>query len=153
MGIKRDGHLLPSAGTLTSLVMALSSAGKFPEARTLCEEVADEDDRQYEYLRKRPKLYGDAYPIFKALQTAFIAAGMEADAWKVQNAMDRFKLEPLQARVTANVYGTQREYENGAEQDFEQPLASLFELVKDKSPSYKPIFEALPLPFQKNNTP
>merc|ERR1712066_779360 len=81
-----------------------------------------------------------------------IAAGMEADAWKVQNAMDRFKLEPLQARVMANVYGTQREYENGAEEDIEQPLKNLFVLVKDKSPSYKPMFEALPLPFQKVNT-
>merc|ERR1712066_253758 len=81
-----------------------------------------------------------------------IAAGMEADAWKVQDAMDRFKLEPLQARVTANVYGTQREFENGAEEDLEQPLKTLFDLVKDKSPSYKPMFEALPFPFQKKKT-
>merc|ERR1712084_145263 len=130
--------------------MALTSSGKFPEACTLCEEVADEDDPQYEYLRKRPKFHGHAYPIFKALQTAFIAAGMEADAWKVQDAMDRLKLEPVQARVTAN--GTQREYENGAEEDLEQPLKNLFDLVKDKSPSYKPMFEALPLPLQKENT-
>merc|ERR1712217_1007016 len=88
----------------------------------------------------------------KELQTAFIVAGMEADAWKVQDAMDRFKLEPLPARVTANVYGTQREYEKGAEEDLEQPLRNIFDLVKDKSPSYKPIFEALPLPFQKQST-
>ena len=75
---------------------------------------------------------------------------MEADGWKVQDAMDRLKLEPLQARVTAN--GTQREYENGAEEDLEQPLKNLFDLVKDKSPSYKLIFEALPFPYQKQNT-
>merc|ERR1711933_153138 len=52
----------------------------------------------------------------------------------------------------ANVYGTQREYEKGAEEDLEQPLRNLFDLVKDKSPSYKPIFEALPFPFQKKST-
>merc|ERR1711972_916487 len=46
----------------------------------------------------------------------------------------------------------QREYENGAEEDLEQPLNHLFDLVKDMSPSYKPLFEALPLPFQKKNT-
>merc|ERR1712066_228941 len=78
--------------------------------------------------------------------------GMRADAWKVQCAIDRFKFVPLQACVTANVYGTEREYENGAEEDLEQPLRNLLDLVKDKSPSYKPIFEALPLPFQKKNT-
>merc|ERR1711972_27505 len=150
--IKRDDNLLPDAGTLTCLVMAFTAAGKFAEARTLCDEIADDDDPQYEYLRKRPDLYLDSYPTFKTLQTAFIAAGMEADAWKVQDAIDRFKLEPLQARVTANVYDTQREYENGAQEDLEQPLNALFDLVKDKSPSYKPIFEALPLPFQIKNT-
>merc|ERR1712190_128621 len=106
----------------------------------------------YEYLRKRPNFYRDAYSTFWSLQTAFIAAGMEANAWKVQDAMDRFKLEALQARVTANVYGTQREYENGAEEDLEQPLKNLFDLVKDKSPSYMSIFEALPFPFQKQST-
>merc|ERR1711972_425849 len=150
--IKLDDELFPDASTLTSLMMAFTAAGKFSEARTLCNEIADEDDPQYEYLRKRPNSYGNSYPIFKALQTASIAAGMEADAWKVQDAMDRLKLEPLQARVTANVYGTQREYEKEPEEDFEQPLKNLFGLVKDKSPSYKPIFEALPLPFQKRNT-
>merc|ERR1712056_154490 len=127
--------------------MGFTAAGTFAEARTLCDEIADKDDPQYEYLRKRFNFYRDAYPIFRSLQTAFIAAGMEANAWKVQDAMDRFKLEPLQARVTANVYGTQREYENGAEEDVEQPLKNLFDLVKDKSPSYMPIFEALPFPF------
>merc|ERR1712050_481596 len=66
--------------------------------------------------------------------------------------MDRLNLEPLQAHVTANVYGTQHEYEKGAEKDLEQPLTNLFGLVKDKSPSYKQVFEALPLPFQKKNT-
>merc|ERR1711933_201585 len=150
--IKRDDKLLPEAGILTSLVMAFTAAGKFAEARTLGDEIADEDDPQYEYFRKRPNFYRDAYSIFNALQAAFIAAGMEADAWKVQDAMDRFKLEPLPARVTANVYGMQREYEKGAEEDLEQPLRNLFNLVKDKSPSYKPIFEALPLPFQQKNT-
>merc|ERR1712013_898001 len=137
---------------LTSLVMAFTAAGKFPEARTLCDEIADEDDPHYEYLRRRPKNCGDAYPIFWALQTALIAAGMEADAWKVQDAMDRLKLEPLRPRVTTYVHGTQREYEKGAEEDLMQPLQTLFDLVKDKSPSYKPIFAALPLPFQKKNT-
>merc|ERR1712217_135136 len=149
--LKRDDKLLPEEAILTS-VMAFTAAGKFAEARTLCDEVADEDDPQYEYFRTRPNFYRDAYAIFKALQTAFIVAGMEADAWKVQDAMDRFKLEPLRARVTANVYGTQREYENGAAEDLEQPLKALFDSVKDKSPSYKPIFEALPLPLQKKNT-
>merc|ERR1712060_500948 len=66
--------------------------------------------------------------------------------------MDRLKLEPLQARVTATVYSTQREYENGAEEDFEQPFKNLFNLVQDKSPSYKPVFAALTLPFQRNST-
>merc|ERR1711933_500087 len=127
--IMRDFKLLPYAGTLTPLVMAFTAAGKFAEARTVCDEIADEDDPQYEYFRKRPSFYREAYPIFKALQTAFIVAGMEADAWKVQDAMDRFKLEPLRARVTANVYGTQREYENGAEENLEQPLKVLFDLV------------------------
>merc|ERR1711972_930227 len=150
--IKRDDELFPDASTLTSLMMAFTAAGKFSEARTLCDEIADEDDPQYEYLRRRPNSYGNSYPIFKALQTAFIAAGMEADAWKAQDAMDRLKLEPLQARVTANVYGMQREYENGTEEDLEQPLKTLFDLVKDQSPSYKPIFETLPLPFQRKNT-
>merc|ERR1712217_745227 len=65
---------------------------------------------------------------------------------------DRLKLESLPARVTAYVYGTQREYEKGAAEDLEKPLRNLFNLVKDKSPSYKPMFEALPLPFQKKNT-
>merc|ERR1712039_363515 len=148
--MKRDDKLFPETGTLTSLVMALTIAGKVAEARTLCDEIADEDDPQYEYIRKR--FYHHAYPIFKTLQTAFIAASMEADAWKVQDAMDRLKLESLQARVTANIYDTQREYENGAEEDLEQPLKNLFDLVKDKSPSYQPMFEALPLPFQKKNT-
>ena len=36
--------------------------------------------------------------------------------------------------------------------DLEEPLKHLFDLVKDKSSAYKPIFEALPLPFQKWNT-
>merc|ERR1711972_398885 len=29
---------------------------------------------------------------------------------------------------------------------------NLFDLARDRSPPYKPIFEALPLPFQKKNT-
>merc|ERR1711972_113290 len=104
--IKRDDKVLPDTATLTSLVMAFTAVGKFGEARTLCDEIADDDDPQYEYFRKRPTFYRDAYPIFKALQTAFVVAGMEVDAWKVQDAIDRLKLEPLQAGVTANVYGT-----------------------------------------------
>merc|ERR1712048_198372 len=31
-------------------------------------------------------------------------------------------------------------------------MGNVFESVKDKSPCYKPIFESLPLPFQKQNT-
>ena len=52
--------------------------------------------------------------------------------------MDRLKLEPLQARVTAN--GAQREYENGAEAVLEQPLINLFDLVKDKGRSFTPVY-------------
>merc|ERR1712039_966179 len=33
-----------------------------------------------------------------------------------------------------------------------QPFRNLFDLLRDKSPSYKPIFQALPFPFQKQNS-